>query len=381
MPALRSDPPYIMAEAMAREPELVERVAAASISSGRAARVAELLRGASSREPAWPASVAGCGSSEHAAIAIADALAESWRCAGLPGPGPVARQSLEAAEDPWPGIIVAISHEGASWATLRAIRAARSRGASVALITGAANSPAAALADAVVCTGDVDPSWCHTIGYLAPIAAGATVGAELARSGIDPAELRRLVEAGLEAARDAAAIARGLAGVREVVVVASGADRAAGRELALKLEEAAHVPTAFRELETLLHGHLAAVDVGTGIVLLLTDRTGRPVRVARARQALVALARVGAQGAAILASGVTQALSGDLTPLGRIVVPDTAALPAAIAASVGTAVPLQLIAYHLALEFGTNPDTTRRETTPYRLAAEAVSAAPGEDDV
>jgi fructoselysine-6-P-deglycase FrlB-like protein len=380
MPALRSDPPYVMAEAMAREPGLVERVVSVSVSSGRAALVAKLLREASSREPAWPPSVVGCGSSEHAAIAVAGAWAESWRSVGLAGPGPVARQSLEAAEDPWPGILVAVSHEGASWATLRAIRAARSRGASVALITGAANGPAAALADAVVCTGEVDPSWCHTIGYLAPIAAGAAIGGELARRRVDPRELRRLVEAGLETADDAATIARGLAGIREIVVVASGADRAAGRELALKLEEAAHVPAAFRELETFLHGHIAAVDVGTGIVLLLTDRTGRPVRVARSCQALVALANVGAQSAAILADGVARDVPSELTPLGRIVVPDSATLPAAIAACVGTAVPLQLIAYHLALEFGTNPDTIRRETTAYRLAAEAVSGLPGEDD-
>jgi glucosamine--fructose-6-phosphate aminotransferase (isomerizing) len=381
MPALRSGPPYIMADAMAREPELVERIAAQSVASGRASEIAGLLHDAAGRDPAWPPSIIGCGSSEHAGMAVAAMLREAWREAGLPGPGPVERQSLEAAEDAWPGLTIAISHEGASWATLRAMSVARARGSTVVLITGAANAPAAAIADSVLCTGEVDPSWCHTIGYLAPVAAGAAIAGELAGRSVAPPEMRRIVASGRASEESAMTIARGMAGSQDVVIVASGSDRAAARELALKLEEAAYVPTAVRDLETLLHGHLAAVDVGTGVVLLLTDRQGRSIRVARARQALVALQRVGARTAGVFAEAVSGSLSTELTPLGRIVVPEAPTLPSAVAASLGTAVPLQMVAYHLALEYGTNPDAIRREMMPYRLAAEHVAAAPIEESL
>jgi fructoselysine-6-P-deglycase FrlB-like protein len=41
-----------------------------------------------------------------------------------------------------------------------------------------------------------------------------------------------------------------------LITIASGADRPAARELALKIEEAAWIPTTMRDLETFLHGHL-----------------------------------------------------------------------------------------------------------------------------
>ncbi len=61
-------------------------------------------------------------------------------------------------------------------------------------------------------------------------------------------------------------------------MIASGADRPAGRELALKVEEATWLPSTFRDLETFLHGHLPAMGAETGLVLVLTDRDGRAER-------------------------------------------------------------------------------------------------------
>ena len=65
---------------------------------------------------------------------------------------------------------------------------------------------------------------------------------------------------------------------RTIVTIASGADRPAARELALKIEEAAWIPTTMRDLETFLHGHLPAMDATTGLVLILADRDGRAAR-------------------------------------------------------------------------------------------------------
>jgi fructoselysine-6-P-deglycase FrlB-like protein len=59
-------------------------------------------------------------------------------------------------------------------------------------------------------------------------------------------------------------------------VIASGADRAAGREMAPKVEEASWLPSAYRDLETFLHGHLPATGSATGLVLILADRSVVP---------------------------------------------------------------------------------------------------------
>ena len=73
------------------------------------------------------------------------------------------------------------------------------------------------------------------------------------------------------------------AGAAEVELVAAFDQQVAGRELVLKHEEGAWVPGAFRDLETFLHGHLAATDAGTGLIAIATDRRGRDARASRLR--------------------------------------------------------------------------------------------------
>ena len=160
-----------------------------------------------------------------------------------------------------------------------------------------------------------------------------------------------------------------LAGMRDLVVVASGADRTAARELALKIEEAAWLPTTHRDLETFLHGHLPAMDEQTGLVLILADRDARAARSARAQQAMAAAGRVGARAAAILAEDLDAEWPAFLLPAGRILVPEAPALPAPVAALLGTATPLQLLTERLARARGTNPDPIRRDELAYREAA------------
>ena len=74
-------------------------------------------------------------------------------------------------------------------------------------------------------------------------------------------------------------IAARFADAAHLIVIASGADRPAGRELVLKVEEASWLPSAYRDLETFLHGHLPATGTDTALVLILADRDGRAGRV------------------------------------------------------------------------------------------------------
>jgi glutamine---fructose-6-phosphate transaminase (isomerizing) len=367
MPALRSGPPFLMADAIAREPAIAERLAAGSVASGAAAEIARLLdAGASS---GWPAAVVGCGTSEHAAMAAAAIWRDAWRDSGRPGPGPLARQAFEATLDPWPGALVAMTHEGGTAATADAMRAARRQGAGIGLITAAANSPAAGASDTCLCTGELDLSWCHTIAYVMPVVAAGLVADRMAGRETPPAAFRAPLDAGLAAGGSAQALGRALASSRGLVIVGSGVDRTAGREMTLKIEEAAYVPTAFRDLETMLHGHIPSLDVGTGLVLILSDGNALEVRAARARQMLAAVARVGVRCGAILSGRADAAIPAELTAAGRVAVPRPDGLAAPVASLLATAVPLQLTTYHLALALGANPDALRREYPPYRAAA------------
>jgi fructoselysine-6-P-deglycase FrlB-like protein len=242
----------------------------------------------------------------------------------------------------------------------------------VALITCSDRSPGAAVADIVVTTDEQDQSWCLTVGYLSPILAAAAIGDHLTGIGIDVGGVEGLLAAGLtEAAiKETERLAHVLSDVDRLIVVGSGADRPAARELVLKVEEGAHLAAAMRDLETLLHGHLAGMDGRTGLVLVLTDPTGTDERATRATGVLRAVGELGVQAGAILGQGYAELIPGDLTPGGRLVVPGAAGVPTAAASLIGSAVPLQLLTERLARAREINPDPIRRDDPAYLLAAE-----------
>jgi fructoselysine-6-P-deglycase FrlB-like protein len=142
--------------------------------------------------------------------------------------------------------------------------------------------------------------------------------------------------------------------------------------MVVKVEEASWLPSAYRDLETMLHGHLPATGPDSGLVLILVDRDGRPARLARAQQALDAARVVGIRSAAILAADLDSEIAAELTPAGRLLVPDAPSLPAPVAALFGTATPLQLLTERIARARGTNPDLIRRDDPIYARAAEAA---------
>jgi fructoselysine-6-P-deglycase FrlB-like protein len=371
VPRGRTGPPYAMTDMIAAEPALSGRVLGyLGGPSGPATQLAEAIRDAA--RTGAPIVLVGCGTSEHAALGVTAILGDAMRTAGVPGPGPVARQALEAALEPQDGgLCIGISHEGGTAATIKAMEAARAAGARIALVTVSERAPAARLADVVLVTRELDQSWCHTIGYLAPLLAGVATGAALCAATDGADRIQALLAAGVTASATASteAVARALTTSHHLVIVGSGTDRVAGRELTLKIEEGAWIPSAYRDLETFLHGHLPATDETTGLVLLLTDRVGRAERVGRARQLLAAVQAVGVRAAAIVSESAAADLPDAITPAGRLVVPDAPDLPAPVASLFATATPLQLLTERIARERGTNPDPIRRDDPRYANAA------------
>ena len=382
MPSFRDAPPFHMTEMIEAEPALAERVLRRLAEPGSgAARLAAAIEDAAGGGS--QVIVTGCGTSEHGAQAVAEILREAMAGAGLPwrlgeSGAPLSVQAFEAALDDGlgvdTGLVIGISHEGGTWATNLALERAKAAGARVALITCSDRSPGAALADVVVTTDELDQSWCHTVGYLSPILAAAAVGVHLGEATIDPDAVSELLAAGLTkgAVRATETMAAALANVDRLIVVGSGADRPAARELVLKIEEGTHIASAMRDLETLLHGHLAGMDDRTGLVLVLTDPSRVDERAARANGVLRAAREIGVVAGAILGDSYDGTIDGDLTPAGRLGIPGVASLPRTVASLLGTAVPLQLLTERLARARNVDPDPIRRDDPAYLRAAETA---------
>ena len=309
-PELRPGPPWVMEEMIAAEAALPRAVADAPGTAALGALLEEALR------DTRPILFTGCGTSEHAARAGA-AIAT----AAAPGARVTARDAFEARLDP-----------PAAAAAPRA-----------ALVTARPGNEGPGVTP--IATPEHDRSWCHTVAYTSPILA---VALGLRALAVDEAE--RVIAGELAARPRRRAEAQRLAGAARLLAVGSGLDAITAAELALKVEEAAYVPTTPLGAEKVLHGHLPAADAATGAILLRFDPSHAGPRDARAADV--------ANAAAVLAMP-----SVTLTPAQ----PVTSAAGALLAGALA----LQLLTLELAGVHGTNPDLIRREQEPYRRAAEA----------
>ncbi|HEX5039460.1 MAG TPA: SIS domain-containing protein [Candidatus Limnocylindria bacterium] len=357
MPPFRGRPPYVMTEMIAAEPALAQRLLhrlAADVAVGELAR--ELRQTAAAGRPLV---ITGCGTSEHAAMAVAALLDEAL--AHGRGWEVVARQALEVAlRPPGEGIVIGISHEGGTKVTTEALAAARKAGARTALVTVGRGSPAVAEADVVIATDEQDQSWCHTVGYLSPMLAGVALAAAIRGARTDDLAVRAILDI-TDDARPAADVAAGLAGVDRILVVGAGADAITARELALKIAEGARLPATMLDLETALHGHLAAATRWTGLVLVLTDAADEPLVHERATRVRAAARALGIPLAAILSEAAAVKVPEEETPAGRIVLPHTDRVPGLAGSLLASAVALQLLTERLARARHVDPDTLGRE--------------------
>jgi len=317
MPELRAGPPWAMEEMILAEPGLVAPI----LASPEALEAAEWIRETET------VVVTGCGTSEHAAMAGAALL------------GARPRDAFEASLDPQAdGVLIAVSHEAGTAATLAAMKATSAR---TILIT--ANPGADTGAELTVATPLTDTSWCHTVGYVSPLLAFTAIS-----GAADAATCTRVIEGTLALRPRFAQAARTLVGCERLIVTGSGVDEITARELALKIEEGLHKPVTSLGLEKVLHGHLPAADERTGIVVLRIDPTSAPQRDKRAGDVRAAVKELGMPTVTI-----------DDLPQGHPL------LAGAIA--------LQLLTYELVLAAGTNPDLIRREDPKYKAAAAAAS--------
>jgi len=333
-PELRPGPPWVMEEMIWAQADLPARIAASDDAERLAARL-----GAATGD-GGPVLFTGCGTSEHGARAARAIVGEARPDATL-----AARDAFEARlAPPSRGLVVAISHEAGTAATVAAARGASDAGARAVLVTAHPEL----VPDGIEAIGTPlhDRSWCHTVAYVSPLLLHAFF------AGLSPRRAEELIADGLAARAQRREEAQRLAGCRRLLVVGSGVDEITAAELALKVEEAVHVPTTPLGAEKVLHGHLPAADRDTGLVLLRFDPDHRDERDVRSADVAAATAVLDmptvALGAADLATRAEALLAG--------------------------AVALQVLTLELAHAIGTNPDLIRREEPLYRAVAEAGGA-------
>jgi glucosamine 6-phosphate synthetase-like amidotransferase/phosphosugar isomerase protein len=254
----------------------------------------------------------GCGTSFHAAMTGGDAV-----------------QALELVLRPErdADLLVLVSHEGETPLTIEAARAWRG---SRWLVTGKAEGPIAELCDeVVVCTPEIEESWCHTASYTSAVAAIAAL------HGDDVSWLPGAVG-------DALAAPLPEVGEQERFLVAgAGRDLATAHEAVLKLREGAWVAAEAYETEQLLHGYLAAVDESVRAFVL----EGEGIAAQRAAAAAAALRELGCDV--------------DLLPTRHPVV---------------DVVLFQRLAAEVAARRGRESDRIRRDDPRWAAAAEAAKA-------
>jgi glucosamine--fructose-6-phosphate aminotransferase (isomerizing) len=333
-PELRTGPPWIMEEMVWAQPELPGQIAG----SEDADRLASHIRTAI--DAGEPVLFTGCGTSEHAARAAQAIVGDA-----LPDATLASRDAFETSlAPPTGGLVVAISHEGGTPATLDAARGASEAGANALLISAFPERAPAGVEP--VRTPLHDRSWCHTVAYLSPLLIHASF------AGLDAQRAQEIITTQLAARTQRHEDAERLASCRRLLVVGSGVDEITAAELALKVEEAIHVPTTPLGAEKVLHGHLPAADTDTGLVLLRFDPDHGDERDRRN-------------------SDVAAAASVLDMPTIQLGATDAVTRAEALLAG---AVALQVLTLELCLAVGTNPDLIRREQPLYRQVAEAGGA-------
>ncbi len=300
-----------------------------------------------------------CGTSYHAALIGRQYLE---RLAGIPVEADIASEFRY--RDPRVGpdtLVVALSQSGETADTLGAVQVAKAKGAAVVAVCNVVGSalvrdahgvlyvhagPEISVASTKTFTATV------TALYLLALHLGRVRGALAPETGrrllAELLELPRVVEAALGTEETVADLARTLAHFRDFLYLGRGLHYPLALEGALKMKELSYVHAEGYAGGEMKHGPIALIDADMPVVALMPrdatyDRMLANIEEVRARDGLL----------------VALAHPGDLTirDKARHVLP----VPAApdLLNPIVMAVPLQLLAYHVAVRRGCDVDQPR----------------------
>lgn len=324
----------------------------------------------------------GCGASYHAGAAAAGLL-----CALGGQAQAVPASELWMNPDVWlrpDSVVVGLSRTGTTTETVAALQTAHRRGARTIGVSLAAGTPVVAdvdtslVLDHVVETGRV---MTRSFSNLLAAAQSLAVSAAVASGSTSEAMVEEY-RSGLRAV--GGAVAQAMPGFDEgarltaksanehVVFLGSGPDLGLCRQAALQAQETARAAVETHAVLDYRHGPLSTLTPDSLVVLLTTDRS-LPADLLLAEDVAV----LGGTLVAVGPSAIVEQLPDHVE---RVVTPGD--LPRWLAGNVGLPF-LQLLAYHLTVARGADPESVRNldrtkqpHVNPHVLAADLLDHPP-----
>jgi glutamine---fructose-6-phosphate transaminase (isomerizing) len=300
-----------------------------------------------------------CGTAYHAAM-LARTMVE--RVAGLPAEVDLASEFRYRDAPVGPEtLVVAVSQSGETADTIGAVKAARLKGCPIVAITNVVGSALAREATGVLYMhAGPEIGVASTKAFLTMIVAGYLLALWLGRQRgtttpedtkkriHDLVEIPRLVETVLEQDGRIAALARELSGVHDFLYLGRGLQYPVALEGALKLKEISYIHAEGYAGGEMKHGPIALIADRLPVVVLVPrdssyERMLGNVEEVRARDGMViAVSHAGDRTVAAKADHVIE-----IPPAAELLTP------------ILTTIPLQLLAYHVAVRRGCDVDQPR----------------------
>jgi glucosamine--fructose-6-phosphate aminotransferase (isomerizing) len=355
MPLGRHEHPYLLYDAIFEQPTVIEQVLAANRE-----KLARAVDAAAGRSRFIFVDV---GTSYHGAL-----TAERWMRLQSAGRADArAEQAFELVHSPLAlgggDVVIVLTHTGGTRDSLAVMREARRAGALTLAITGEVAAGGFPATDFHFVTGEREVSFAYTKSYSSAMALVALLvigfcASDRPMTAAGVARIPALLVRSLEAETEIAAVAQAMAEHTRFAFLGAGLAWFTAMEAALKVKETSYLPAQGFQTEEILHGPFSELDSRAAVIAFLTGEKSDD----RARDVLRAAAEIGAFRVAITFPGGNRdlALACDRV----IVVPDA---PSWMSPFLHL-IPAQLLAYHLALARGINPDTGRQDQEEHARA-------------
>ena len=302
--------------------------------------------------------IVACGTSWHAGLVGRHVLEE---LTGIPVSVEYASEYRYRRQVQLPGTVtIAISQSGETADTLEALRAAKATGSTVLGLVNVVGSTIAREADGgIYLHAGPEIGVASTKAFTSQVVALLLLGLYLGRQrGLEADEGRRLVaqlvllpelvERTLAVEPQVRALAERYADARNAIYLGRGVTFPVALEGALKLKEISYIHAEGYPAAEMKHGPIALIDENMPVVCLAPKDPVYPKVVSNMQE-------VKARGGRIIA--ITSEGNGDLSNLADHQVAVPASPP--LIAPVLTVIPLQLLAYHIAVLRGCDVDRPR----------------------
>lgn len=332
--------PFFLIKEIFEQPEVVARVAASDKK--------EIKRAVEMIKKSWGTYFTACGTAAHSGLAATYMFSE------------IAKRHVNfvfGSEFPYfndflvpKSLLIAASQSGETMDTLEAVRAAKKKGAKVLSLVNVPSSTLTRLSDkTILLKAGPERAVLSTKSYIAKlsffllfayaIAGRLNLGINILKE--TSKEMAKMFKGGLEAKMKK--LAKKLSASEHIYIIGRGVNYATALEGALKIKEASYIHAEGFAAGELKHGVIALIEKGTPCICVVAED--------RAKESVLSNAmELKSRGGYIIGISPRRQSAFDVW----IKVPDVGS-----ASPIVSVVPMQLLAYHLTLIKGYNPDRPR----------------------